>query len=182
MVKQFDRTPQGEVRVAFNPGVDLGPGRETTLEYAIRIAASLAQHCFREGRGFRMWPGPAKANLTSWRGVLEHLARIQAEPQSSVGELLHYAHLPGVSVIVVAAADEDTLRLLRQHRHSSPNLTVVMTQGFDSQEDGSAGDKLANVGLNLVPCKINELPQALAALGRALSPETGDRIAEINAH
>ena len=55
MVKEFDRTPQGEVRLAFNPGFESGEGRDTTLEYAVKIAASVARRCFLDGRPFRMW-------------------------------------------------------------------------------------------------------------------------------
>ena len=73
MVKEFDQTPRGgEVRMALNPGVNLGWGRETTLEYAIKIAASLARYSFNEGRQFRMWPGGVGADLTTWHNVLEH--------------------------------------------------------------------------------------------------------------
>ena len=43
MVKEFDRTPQGEVRLAFNPGFESGEGRDTTLEYAVKIAAGVAR-------------------------------------------------------------------------------------------------------------------------------------------
>ena len=163
MVREFDQPPQGELRIAFNPGVDLGKGRDTTLEYAIKIAASLAQRSFREGWPFRIWPGWTKANRTTWHGVLEHLARIQAEPESAVAELIACKGLPGISVIVVSAADEDSIRLLRGLQ-SPDYLTVVMMEGFDSGEDTGAREKLANLGLRVVPCKLNGLRRALAAL------------------
>ena len=142
MVREFDQPPQGELRIAFNPGVDLGKGRDTTLEYAIKIAASLAQRSFREGWPFRIWPGWTKANRTTWHGVLEHLVRIQAEPESAVAELIACKGLPGSSVIVVSAADEDSIRLLRGLQ-SPDYLTVVMMEGFNSREDAGAREKLA---------------------------------------
>ena len=163
MVREFDQPPRGELRIAFNPGVDLGKGRDTTLEYAIKIAASLARRSFREGRPFRIWPGWTKANLTTWHGVLEHLARIRAEPASAVAELISCKGQPGISVIVVSAADEDSIRLLRGLQ--SPDcVTVVMMEGFDSKEDAAARRKLAKLGLRVVPCHLNELRRALAAL------------------
>ena len=167
MVREFDQTPEGELRIAFNPGADLGKGRDTTLEYAIKIAASIARRSFREGRPFRIWPGWTKANRTTWHGVLEHLARIQAGHEPAVAELIASKGLPGSSVIVVSAADEESLGLLRQLK-SPDYVTVVVMEGFDSSEDAGAREKLAKLGLRVVPCRVNELGRALAALGGAL--------------
>ena len=154
--------------MALNPGVNFGQGRDTTLEYAIKIAASLARFSFSDGRPFGMWPGGTEAKLTTWHSVLEHLARIRAEPQPSVGELLSAKGPQWISVIAVSAADGDTIRRLGQLQSPGGNIVVVMMEGFDSREDLGARDKLTNLGLKVVPCKVNELSTALAALGQAL--------------
>ena len=52
MVKEFDGAPQSEVLLAFNPGIDIGDGRESTLEYSVKIAASVARWCFTTGQTF----------------------------------------------------------------------------------------------------------------------------------
>ncbi len=172
MVREFDKTPEGELRIAFNPGVDLGKGRDTTLEYAIKIAASMARRSFREGRPFRIWPGWSRANRITWHGVLEHLARLQAEPEPAVAELIASKGLPGSSVIVVSAADEDSIRQLRQ-LGSSDYVTVVMMEGFDSsREHAGTRERLASRGLRVVSCRANGLEKALAALGAALEAPT----------
>ena len=167
MVKEFDQTPRGEVRMALNPGVNLGWGRETTLEYAIKIAASLARYSFNEGRQFRMWPGGVGADLTTWHKVLEHLARIRAEPQPSVSESLSYRGPHGISVVAVSSADEDSIRQLQQLRYPR-GIVVVIMEGFDSREDLEASDKIARHGLDVIGCKVKELPKALGTLGKLL--------------
>ncbi len=37
MVKEFDQTPRGELRMAFNPGIDLGQGRDTTTSVRLEV-------------------------------------------------------------------------------------------------------------------------------------------------
>ncbi len=156
MVKQFDQTPRVELRMAFNPGVNLGTGRETTLEYAIKIAASLARYAFNDGRPFRMWPGGTKTDLTNWHNVLEHLARIQAEPQPSVSELLSYRDPKGISIMAISAADQAALQQLLGVQYPQ-DIVVVMMEGFDSREDMQARHELSNHGLTVVLCRVNEL-------------------------
>ena len=170
MVKQFDQTPRGELRIAFNPGVNLGRGRETTLEYAIKIAASLACYSFNDGRRFRMWPGGTEADLTTWHNVLEHLARIQAEPQPSVSELLRHRNPQGISIVAISAADQDAFQQLLRLQYPQ-GIVVVMMEGFDSREDVQVRHEISNQGLTVVPCKVNELSKALQALGKILETQ-----------
>ena len=154
--------------MALNPGVNLGQGKDTTLEYAVKIAASLAQFSFSDGRRFLMWPGPKKDGLATWHSLLEHLARIRVTRQPSVGELLSYKGSQGISVVAVSAADEDTIRQLRQLPSPGRSIVVVMMEGFDSREDPGARDKLAKLGLTVVACKVNGLGKTLDELGQVL--------------
>ena len=41
-------------------------------------------------------------------------------------------------------------------------------EGFDSREDLEASDKIARHGLDVVGCKVKELPKALGTLGKLL--------------
>ena len=54
--------------MAFNPEIDVGQGRDTTLEYAIKIAASVARRSFLDGRPFRMWPAARDGGVDTWPG------------------------------------------------------------------------------------------------------------------
>lgn len=175
MVREFDRIPQGEVRVAFNPEFDLGVGRDTTLEYAIKIAASLALRCFQDGRPFRMWPSPDEGAAGSWHRVLEFLARLQPGRTGSIGELLGQSNRLGVSIAVVSAADPDSLSAIERSGHSS-RLTVVVLEGFDDEEDARPTSVLAGSGTDVVSCTPGHLPETVRALGRVISvPESRSR-------
>ena len=169
MVKEFDQTPQGEVRLAFNPGVDLGEGRENTLEYAIKIAASLARRSLLDGRPFRMFPAGPSGTTASWHGVLEHLARLKSGPDAAIEELLGHRSATGVSVIVVSAADGETLDKFRRENVLGRRMVAVILEGFGQREEPRAGESLSRQGVSVVSCKVGRLPDALAALGKAMS-------------
>ena len=169
MVKEFDRIPQGEVRLAFNGEMDLGAGRASTLEYAIKIAASVARRCFLEGRPFQMWPRTQERPLSAWRLVLEHLARLPAGSPASIAEFLDHRTSPGISVLIVSAADRESLAELMERRSPSPNMTVVLLQGFGPGESPYATEKLSKMGISVLPCGKDNLRATLDSLGRRMS-------------
>ena len=168
MVREYDQMPQGELRVAFNPGIELGEGRDTTLEYSVKVAASLARLCFDDGRPFRVLPAGHHGTLATWHGVLEHLARISYGPQPSIQELLRHGNVPGVSVIAVSAADKEALGMLKRGPPPVGPFAVILMEGFGEGEDPGAGDALERLGLPVVRCRVGELPEALASLTREL--------------
>ena len=179
MVKEFDRTPQGEVRLAFNPGFESGNGRDTTLEYAVKIAAGVARRCFLDGRPFRMWPTGPEGGPTTWHGVLEHLARLESRTDDSIPQLLSHRGLPGVSVMVVSAGDRNTLTSLQQQPFRAGHMVAVLLEGFGPREDEEAADAaeaLGRMGMTVVPCRIGELRDALESVGRMMeAPESASR-------
>ena len=175
MVSEFDQTPQGEVRLGFNPAIDLGEGRDTTLEYAIKIAAGLADRCRRDGRPFRMWPRPAASEaLPSWHETLEHLARLRPDPHPSIEEFLGHRTAPGVSVLVISAADKESVGLVARGRALGGAGAVVLLEGFDAAEDPGAAAALARTGVPVVRCERGRLHEGLDAMGRTIS-STGSR-------
>ena len=83
MVKEFDEVPRGDVCLTFNPGWVHGESRDNTLEYSVKIAASLAHWCFQGGRPFRMWPPGDEPKLSTWHAVLEYLARVDTTTEAT---------------------------------------------------------------------------------------------------
>ena len=129
MVKEFDEAPQGAVGFAFNPGFLLGKGRNTTLEYSIKIAAGLARWCFQEGKPFRMWPSGKQHSAQNFQGVLEHLARIEVHTDHAIRALVSHGG-SGTAIAVVSAADAETLQVLQASRVGTGCATVVLLEGF----------------------------------------------------
>ena len=169
MVKEYDEIPQGEVHVAFNPGCVLGQGRDTTLEYSIKIAASLAHRCFQVGRPFRMWPSCEERAFSTWHSVLEYLTRLDSCTETAAQPRPDNLNPSGSSVVVVSAADRPTLQLLRQRRSLSRTV-VVLLEGFGPGEDPNANQMLLGTATVVVRCSIGGLPDALGSLCRAMTP------------
>lgn len=167
MVKEFDRTPQGEVRLAFNPEIEIGEGRDTTLEYGVKIAASVAHRCFGDGRPFRMWPAGEGDELSTWHGVLEHLARLRQGPGDAVAELMSRGGGQGLSILVVSATDSETLSVVSGAPAMHQSIAVLL-EGFDTGETDDAAGLFDRAGFSVVRCRPGELPQAIENLSGAM--------------
>ena len=126
MVREFDASPRNQVTVLFDAVTSFGAGKETTLEYSIKLAASIAQACFQQGVSFRMTPpGPAVA-FPHWQAVLTYLARLRPTEVHGAGAL---QGLHGRVVAILAAADPTAPGLLA--RIPTGRLAAVIAlQGF----------------------------------------------------
>lgn len=106
----------------LNATAHCGEGKESTLEYAVKIAASIARHALDEGHAIALFgQGRERLAIHAGRGeghfqtVLEALARVQADGDSDYAETVRAAagHDGGRGVLVVfehraAAAGADT--------------------------------------------------------------------------
>ena len=166
MIREFDEIPEGEIRVALNPACLLGEGKENTLEYGVKIVASLADSSYRRGLPFKMWP--ATWELSSLEAVMRRLALLREHDGDGVRELLGQPRSFGASVIVLSSGDEETLRLLYR-QPSSVATTVMLLEGFGTGEDADAMGRLSSMGFTMVGCKKGELSDALFALSKVLA-------------
>lgn len=170
MVKEFDRLPQGDVSFAFNPSIDLGEGKDTTLEYSIKIAASLARDCFLSGKPYRMWPGTDNdGSFDDWHAVLDYLARLQPSDDPALHDSLARVSHGGAVVVALSAADRQGISLLaRQHDHSNRPIAVLL-EGFGPGEDPNAFDLLLRAGWQAVRCGPGDIATALNDLGTTIT-------------
>jgi uncharacterized protein (DUF58 family) len=170
MVKEFDRLPQGDVSFAFNPSIGLGEGKDTTLEYSIKIAASLARDCFLSGRPYRMWPGAGDdGTFSDWHAVLDYLARLRPSEDAALQDSLAHVSRDGAVVVALSAADEQGVSLLaRQHRSTSRPIAVLL-EGFGAGEDPNAFDLLLQAGWQTVRCGPGDIANALNDLGTTIT-------------
>lgn len=174
MVKEMDEAPLGEVRLVLNPTLDLGTGRDTTVEYAVKIAASLTKACLEDGRPFRLFASRHEVSFASLRSGLDYLARLGpvAErwspptfgPQAS-----------GTTIFAVSAADISTFDAITGTARLRGRTLAVVFESFGPDEDPAVGPALAQRGVTVIPCRPGELSEALARLGLALfaGPATG---------
>jgi len=168
MVKEFDTATDGDLRVAFNPGIVLGEGRETTLEYGIKVSVAVTRWAFQSGRAFRLWPSPSQGAGSTWHGTLEFLARLQAHESASIRDALGHPGPSGVMVAVVSEADVESLRLLATLRPQHGRVVAVLLQGFGEDEHPGARGMLQGAGMTVVRCRKGQMAEAMDSLGRAL--------------
>ncbi len=86
MLKEFEQASQGSVTVAFETRRDFGAGRETTLEYSIKIAASLAKLCADSGRSIDIIAGETPLHNAGWREAMDYLAYLEVEGKATLAE------------------------------------------------------------------------------------------------
>ena len=167
MVKEYDRGPESQMALFFNSRQSFGTGKETTLEYSIKLAASIARACFRGGTSFRMAPPGPETLFPGWRAVLEYLAKRDEGQGPSATQGL--ASLAGVGQVlaIVSAADEEALEAVSR-LPAGRLASVVVLHGFDPQEEGSgASAALKGIGVPVVSCTPGGVQMALDELARA---------------
>ena len=168
VVKEFEEARQGSIAVAFETARDWGVGKETTVEYAIRIAASLARHCGDAGRSISILAGPAALVQASWLEAMDYLAGLTVGETGSLDELTA-APEAGRTLLAIVPAKETGLilglqRLAERERH----LVVMLTEGFAPGEmPGEFASRLSGGNIDLVHCSRGDLKAAVEALGRS---------------
>ncbi|MFC2070121.1 DUF58 domain-containing protein [Chloroflexota bacterium] len=169
MIKEFEQSSRGSVAVIFETGQDFGEGRETTLEYSIKIAASLAKLCTDTGCGIDIQGGEESLHNAGWQRAMGFLAHLEVKEDSTPAEFAVIPE-PGQAVIAVIPAvmtglSSALLRLVNR----AGKLSVVLLEGFDDEE---APDRvLARLGrtdLNVYRCSRGNIEEVIDRLGRSL--------------
>ena len=188
MVKEFDDPSQSALHLVFDATQVWGEGRETTLEYAIKIVASAAFYAHGIGVPVQVSGGGIENARVShesggltWPDLLRQLALVA--PGDGRGLAKTLAELPPGSSVLAAASlsGGSTVQLLARTAPVHQRMVVVSLEGFGQEEAGSPNDgvacggaaetlsleSLAASGAAIVRCHKGRLTEALDALGRA---------------
>lgn len=155
VVKEFADEEQPALTVALD--LQHLPGevedKYSPFESALRLAASLGYYATQKGIPFHLagesprWSPPR--NALSWWGILNYLARVEADGESPYAQLLH--KIAGVPLLValVTQPSEATLQALSTlHRRGTRTLAYLITP------DGSPPPALAAHPLSHVEIRI----------------------------
>jgi len=139
IVKQFERNSVQEVTIVmdFKEGNDIGTGRETTLEYSVKIAGSIARFLMDSGAFVQIIGytnetmvvpfGKGESHLYK---VLEYLAGVRSNGAFTLSETLEEASFiaPYNSTLVTIMLDNDidALSSLVQFKVKGIKLIVVV--------------------------------------------------------
>jgi uncharacterized protein (DUF58 family) len=142
MVKEFEPLASACLYIALDQAMDaeVGAGRHTSFEYAVRIAASIANYASDKhiptrliGRGERTLSIAAGAGAFHYQGVLDELAVLEANgatPYARVLEQVAVDSLHGETVVVFLSEPDvrlpDTVQALAMLRARGANLFAVV--------------------------------------------------------
>ncbi|MFC1508770.1 DUF58 domain-containing protein [Candidatus Omnitrophota bacterium] len=150
IVKQFERNAIKEATIVLdlNKKHNVGSGKETTLEYAVKIAGSISRYLLSEGVFVQVAGyGKERASLPSDRGeshmhrILEYLARVHADGDLPLSQALEEASFitPHRSTLIVTLLDNDieSLASLVQFKVNEikPIIIVLSTSTFGQMEE-----------------------------------------------
>lgn len=179
MVKEFDAEPVADVWIFLDlqSEAQRGEGDESTEEYGVKIAASLARHYISQGRGvglvavagqrYVLQPDRGQRQLTK---ILEELAVIRANGTASIAAVLatesDRCSRDAALLVVTPSLDERWPGALRHHRERGIHAGAVVL------EPGTFGEA-DNALLLIGTLASNGIPSILVKqgddLGRALT-------------
>jgi uncharacterized protein (DUF58 family) len=139
IVRQFERNAVQEVTIVLDlkKGHDIGSGRDTTLEYSVKIAGSIARYLSNEG-AFVQMIGYGKENVLLPFGkgeshmykILEYLAKVRSDGEFTLSQTLEEVSFvtPYSSTLIVILLDNDmdSLSSLIQFKIKGIKLILVV--------------------------------------------------------
>ena len=164
-VKEMQDTTERTLAVVFDVRQDIGHGRETTLEYSIKLAASIGLHAFRSGESIHLAAGRLVGQWVEAEPFLRELALLEPSDSPSLASLI--GTVPGNSpaIAIVSATDGEGIRALRYSHHRPYSLAAVVLEGFgDVDQPIGAVDLLREAGVPTVVCRRGNLSEAIGAL------------------
>ena len=133
MVKEFEEMRAGSLIITFDARSSFGEGRESTLEYAVKIAASLAKYYATQGIKFYLLPGRG-LTPSPLSDSLEFLARVKPGGITNLEELLQLARIPYPTLLIVSLADPLAPEIVERLSRRASSLTIVALAEFGSSE------------------------------------------------
>ncbi len=141
MVKEFEFTPAADVWIFLDleAAVHTGSGVQSTAEYAVTAAASIAAHYLQAGRAVGLvTSGRTREVLPADRGgaqlirMLELLAVVQADGRAPLHEVLWTERVrlqrSSTALIVSPSTDETWAGTLAQLQHSGTPTAAVLVE------------------------------------------------------
>ncbi|MFQ6122111.1 MAG: DUF58 domain-containing protein [Dehalococcoidales bacterium] len=170
MLKEFEQASQDSVTVAFETGRDFGRGRQTTLEYSIKITASLAKLCANSGRSIDIVAGEALLYNAAWREAMDYLAHLEVGGKAVLAELVTAPKLGRVIVAIVPAIEAELALTLSRLAEQVNWLVVVLLEGFTPNEiPAEFASRLKKGNSPIISCSRGNLEMAIKELSNSLS-------------
>jgi len=135
MLKEFEQSGLGLVSVVFGTDSDFGAGRDTTLEYSIKITASLAKLCADSGRGIDIIAGKTPLHNANWQTAMDYLANLKADEKDAKLELTEFSGRGGSVVAVLPVIETGLSTIVAELSKRVGRLVVILLEGFTSDKE-----------------------------------------------
>ena len=172
MVREFEDPQDHTLHMLFDATQNWGEGRESSLEYSIKLVASIANYARLHRVPVQVWGGTlgtgSYAGLAAggdWQRLLRSLALVEPGQGPSLPQSLGSLPAGSNALAVFSTGDRQSARALSLAGLNLNRLVMVALEGFgepDSCDD--LLDELAGVGGQAIRCRAGQLPQALTQL------------------
>ena len=177
MVRELEDSVDRTLHLLFDATRVWGEGRETTLEYGIKVVASIAHYAHRNQIPVRVLGGrldcekeiPGKIgawrNQTAWPQTLKALASVTRGDGRGLAETVAYVPHGGSVVVAVSAADRTGLQAILKASSMLHRLVVILLEGFDEAGvDDVELRALQAASTRMVICRPGQIREALQSL------------------
>ena len=165
VVKEVEDTAERALTLAFDASRSVGEGRETTLEYSIKLAASLGLHAMSSGESVRLLAGSLQAEWTEPEPFLRALALLEPAESPTLASLLQSVPSASPVIAILASGDEDSAGVLKQSLSLRAAVAAVVLAGFGGpREPAGTTEFLRGAGVPTVVCRKGNLAAAIRGL------------------
>ena len=167
MVKEFEDSQEDTLVIAFDSSRDTGEGPDSTLEYSVKLSASVAGHVMARGRKVRVLTGGLPDHEVPWAALLKEMALLEMGRGPGLPALV--GSLPSGSRVLALVSEDDIrgLEALAAGAGHMAGLAVVVLEGFGDAEPrrhSSGIEGLRGTGVPLLSCRPGELAGTLRSL------------------
>ena len=146
MVKEMEDPVDRTTYLIFDAHEVWGEGRESSLEYGIKVVASVAHYAQRNHLPLKVLGGNVGAKATetgqgrvplapmSWRRLMKDLALVNPGEGNSIAECLSHVPLGASVLVAVSSANRSALQAIYKALPRLHQLTLVALEGFGEPE------------------------------------------------
>ena len=183
MVREFEDPQDHTLHLLFDATQNWGEGPDASLEYSIKLVASVANYARLHRVPVQVWGGAPGTELdagqpvagpsveNNWERLLRALALVEPGQGPSLPQSLGRLPAGSSALVVFSTGDRQSARALSVAGLNMNRLVVVALQGFgepDSCDD--LLDELACAVGQLIRCRPGQLPQVLNQLESLEAP------------
>ncbi len=166
MIKEFEQSGQGMVKVVFDRDHNFGTGKTSSLEYSIKITASLARLSADSGRNIDIFAGNTSLHNASFPAAMDHLAVMELAAEPHEIEMNGLAEPDKVIVAIIPAIKTGLTAALMKIAGQGRGMVLVLLEGFsEGEEPGNLRSGFEGKGVDVISCSPDELEGTVRNLG-----------------